>query len=809
MVDDARIRRGAKTQNGHDGQEALRSAILTSALDCIISIDGEGRVVEWNPVAERTFGYTRREAIGRLMADLIVPPAMRAAHAAGLRRYAETGTAKMLGRRMEMTAVRSDGTELPVELAITPDRLDGETVFTAYLRDVSERKAAEAELADARDKAVEAARLKSEFLATISHELRTPLNGILGMVALLLETDLDGGQRRYARAIQESGAALHSIIADLLDFSEVEQGKVVLQTREVELHDLLERTTYAFMERAQAKALGLECRIDADVPLRVSGDGVRMGQVLGCLLDNSIKFTASGGVALRAGVASRNGNEVRVRIAVTDSGPGIPENRRGELFAPFVQGDGSSTRRYGGTGLGLSISRELLALMGGEIRIESEPGRGTTAICEIPLVEIGDGVDVRASAELQQRHVLIVDSDPAGQIILRGYLESWRMRGDTAVDTDTAIARLESASGGGEPIDLVLVASKLAAGAGLEVARAVHADARWADLPVVLVTKPGEACPIEEAARAGVSRLLSQPVSRSRLYDTIVDLDGSGSAPVELAPAEGAPAAPMTCLVVEDNVINQQVLIAMLESMGHVVQMADNGVQAVAAFESDSFDCIFMDIQMPEMDGYEATRRIREIEGGLRRTPIIAVTANAMKGDREICMQAGMDDYVPKPVDPVTLAAAISRAAGRGEKAAEPDAAPSPRPAAASATLDSNVLDKLASFQRPGQPDMVSRLIDLFLGQAPTHLASLRAALDDARAEDLARAAHALKGASANLGATKLSAIAADLEIAGRQGDLVPAEQLLANLHEEWLLVERDLGARRVVDDAQPAGSAG
>ncbi|HEY5623050.1 MAG TPA: ATP-binding protein, partial [Gammaproteobacteria bacterium] len=370
-----------KAAGTQSGQEQLRSAILASALDCIVSIDGEGRVVEWNPMAERTFGFSRADAIGRLLADLIVPPAQRAAHTAGLRRYAQTGTTKIVGRRIELTAVRADGTELPVELAITPDRLDGQTVFTAYLRDVSERRAVEAELAEARDKAVEASRLKSEFLATISHELRTPLNGILGMVALLLDTDLDKSQRRYARAIQESGASLHSIIADLLDFSEVEQGKVILERRDVELHELLEQTTYGFMDRAQAKALGLECHIEPDVPLRVSGDGVRIGQVLSCLLDNAIKFTAAGGVRLYASVAANAGTQVRVRVAVSDSGPGIPEKRRGELFAPFVQGDGSTTRRYGGTGLGLAICRELLDLMGGDIRIHSAPGEGTTALC--------------------------------------------------------------------------------------------------------------------------------------------------------------------------------------------------------------------------------------------------------------------------------------------------------------------------------------------------------------------------------------------------------------------------------------------
>lgn len=782
--------------------EKLRLAILETSLDCIISIDQEGRVVEWNPAAERTFGYSRDQAVGRSMSELIVPPALRAAHLEGLKRYAASGSARVIGKRIEISGMRSDGTEFPIEMAITLDELDGESIFTAYVRDIGERRATEHQLEEARDKALEVSRLKSQFLATISHELRTPLNGILGMACVLLDSDLDDAQRGYALAIQESGNALHSIIADLLDFSEVEQGKVVLKSSEFNLHDLIEATTAGYAERAEHKGLDVACDIGDRVPRIVRGDGLRVSQVLGCLLDNSIKFTATGEIVVRAFLANSDKDTACIRIEVSDTGAGIDKERLALLFQPFVQGDGSASRKYGGTGLGLSICRELVDLMGGDIQIDSEPGGGTTVSCAIPF-DLVDGIAGETAVEVHCSNVLVVDPNHSTREIINSYLASWGIETSVAEDSESALRQLARLQAAGRPADIVLIASRLASESGLDAAKKIHDAPSFADVPLVMLTATGDACPIEKATRAGVSRLLSKPVGRSKLYDAIVTLTAGTKTVGDsiLKPKnprdERTEAGPMTCLVVEDNVINQQVLTAMLESMGHVVHMADNGVEAVNAFTPGFFDVIFMDIQMPEMDGYEATARIRQMEAGHSHTPIIAVTANAMKGDREVCLEAGMDDYVPKPVDPRALSAAIER--NRDGAASQQ---PTPNAGAGEtlmrATLDLSVLEKLRTYQREGQPDIVTRLIDLFLGQAPGHVAEIEAALGNGDAEAMVRAAHALKGTSANMGATKLTELAAALERAGRDGDLGSIAAEVSDLVAEFALVRADLSGLRI-----------
>jgi PAS domain S-box-containing protein len=789
----------------------LRVALLETALDCIISIDQEGLVVEWNPAAERTFGYTREQAIGRNMSEFIVPPAFREAHMKGLRRCVSTNETRVVGQRIEITGMRADGTEFPIELAITRDELNGSGIFTAYLRDIGERRESERQLADARDKALEASRLKSQFLMTISHELRTPLNGILGMVSVLIDSGLDDTQRGYAKAIQESGNALHSIITDLLDFSDVEQGNVVLSPTKFDLHELVETTTADFAERAQDKGLDVACKIGDRVPQIVSGDSVRVSQVLGCLLDNSIKFTTSGEILVRVFLAGSDGNTHRLRLEVSDTGFGIPREQLAMLFQPFVQGDGSASRRHGGTGLGLSICHELLKLMGGDIQIESEPGVGTTVSCGIPF----EAVDSPASEPpptVPCRNVLVVDANESTGEFLKSYLTSWGIETDVVEDGALALSQLIKLGDCGTPAELVLIASRLTHEKGLDVARSIHDTARFSDLPLILLTNSSEACPLEEATRAGIGRLLPKPVSRSRLYDAIVDLvaidatatlgqDTGQEALRDESTAARDGSGPMICLVVEDNRINQQVLTAMLENMGHVVHMAGNGDAAVEAFEPGFFDVVFMDVQMPNMDGYEATGRIRKIEAGKSHVPIIAVTANAMKGDREVCIEAGMDDYIPKPIDPNALRAAINRLSSHTGESSPLDA-----PAIGAekgelpmgATLNLAVLEKLRGYQRQGQPDIVTRLIDLFLGQAPSHLEAIESALTACDAEGLARAAHALRGASSNLGAIKLTDIAAELEALGRADDLSHAAETVAALLAEFALVETDLTAQRM-----------
>ncbi len=782
--------------------EKLRRAVLDTALDAIISIDRNGCVVEWNPAAETTFGYTREQAMGRMMSELIVPPAERAAHTAGIARYVATGESRVTGRRIEMNGMRADSSEFPIELAITADELGDDILFTAHVRDISERRASEQELAQARDAALEAARLKSQFLATISHELRTPLNGILGMIAVLLGSDLDEAQRSYARAIQASGDALHSIIDDLLDFTEVDQGKVVLSATEFNLPDLVRATAEGYAERLGNRGIALRCEIDSGVPRVVRGDGGRVIQVLGCLLDNSVKFTTEGEVVVRVYSCGVTKGRVETRIEVADTGSGISKEQLANLFQPFVQGDGSATRRHGGTGLGLSICYGILELMGGTIRIDSVLGRGTNVSCAVPLEVDGHVADEHPS-DAPCENVLIVDGNVESLAIITDYFASWGVDPVVATGGDAALRELQALRTIGEAADVVLIASELPNESGVDVARKI---ATCSPNTPVLMIKSGHA----DFDDRSISGCVTRPVKRSELYHAVSDVVTTDT--VETTGVDDGPApGPLTCLVVEDNIINQQVLTAMLESMGHVVHMAENGVEAVDAFKPEFFDLIFMDIQMPEMDGYEATQRIRQLENGRTHVPIIAVTANAMKGDREACLAAGMDDYVPKPVDPIRLATAIKRAGARfstprADRIEEPTPASSDAATASSekgsttmgATLDLSVLDKLRAYQREGQPDIVTRLIDLFLGQAPNHVEAVQVALQEGDADKLSRAAHALKGASANLGATKLTELAAAIETQGRNNDIATAAQTVAALVAEYALVETDLSAQRL-----------
>ena len=801
-------------------EKALRQAeekyrtIYENSVEGIFQTTRDGHFITANPALARLYGYASQEELVQALTDieqqLYVDPKRREEFAAQMREHGSvTG--------FESEILRKDKSRIWIsESARTVTDADGSFRFyEGIVEDVTARKQAEQEREKAREAALESAKTKAQFLANMSHEIRTPMNAITGMTGLLTDTRLTQEQREYVETIRNSTESLLDIINDILDFSKMEAGKLTLEAIDFNLRDTVEGAVDLLAERAHTKGIELACRIDPEIPPGLRGDSFRLRQVLVNLTANAVKFTERGEVLVRASKLGETAEHVTVLFEVKDTGIGIAPEALARIFQEFTQADGSTTRKHGGTGLGLTISKQLVELMNGRIGVQSRPGDGSIFSFTVPLEKQAKPAPAaQPAAALDGLRVLLVDDSPSHREILHEQFRHWQMSDDFALTSSEAMEKLQQALVAGTPYPLVVIDMELADTDGLTLAQNIKGDPSLASTRIVMLTNLLHRLNPSVMQATGISACLVKPVRQARLFDSLIEvMSASGAASAQPSVNhEEEPSAPLApavspqqvrILLAEDNPVNQRVVTKQLNKLGYSADCVANGLEVLSAMQRAPYDIIIMDCQMPEMDGYEVTRRIRRSGSDsyihLRSAPyIIALTANALPGDRERCAASGMNDYLTKPLHLRDLEAALLRALFKihpapREASVAPVAAPAIPAEVALEILDHSIIDGLRELREPGQPDPLAELIELFFKDARPRLETMGQAVSAGDWAKLSAAAHTLKGSASNLGARQLAAHCAALEKQAKAGQGDDATKTLLEVKSAFETVEQVL----------------
>jgi PAS domain S-box-containing protein len=776
---EAEIEVRKKAQHALEASKIRNSTLVNSLVDGLITISETGIIESFNKAASDLFGYSKLEVLGRNI-KMLMPDPYHSEHDGYLSNYLKTGHAKIIGMGRDVSGLKKDGSIFPMDLSVSEMNIGGKKKFSGIVRDDTERLRAKGEIIQSRNAAESAAKAKGEFLATMSHEIRTPMNGVLGMVELLQDTPLDNRQKDIVKTISDSGSSLLEIINDVLEFSKIEAGRVELNMMPFNLERTVYDVSRLLMVKAEEKNIELIFYFHSDCPNYVVGDAGRIRQVLLNLVGNAIKFTSQGQVVVEVICKQQTNIDCDICIEVTDTGIGINEEEKERLFESFTQADGSTSRKFGGTGLGLSISKQLVDLMGGVLDVTSEPGKGSTFWMALTMKKAESPTRLD-KVDLDGVRVLIVDDNTINLQILREQLTGWNMWVDEATSPKEVVQRMWAAQQTNKAYKLALIDNMMPGMNGEQLGRKIKSNKELTEIPLVLLTSTtgrGTAAVFREV---GFSAYVTKPILSDLLYETLsrtlglsanennkdVFLTRHTVMEDEFHAQDEDEKLTGNILLVEDVLINQKVALGLMDRFNLNVDVARNGKEAIEKYKQKKYDLILMDCQMPIMDGFEATKKIRETNKDIT---IIAVTANALSSDKAKCIEAGMTDYLAKPFNRKQLTDILvqwlknngQQINGKGVDVSEED-----KVKTKSEVLNINKLEEMKVAMGP----VFNELLPAYVEQSDEMVNDMMAMLEKGDLKTLERYAHSMKSSSLNVGAENLSQLSAELEEMSRDND--------------------------------------